>query len=108
MESQIAQKLRLRYAPVALAWSETRPEKASEFKEGKWGCVMWMAARAARGGTAVCGRKTFGCFGGEVGLGFGDAYKQFPGGKTVSAIFSPSAMINGKRGNNWRKKSNRT
>lgn len=81
MESQIAQKLKLRYAPVALTWSETRPEKAAEFKEGKWGCVMWMVARAARGGMAVCGRKTFGCFGGGVGLGFGDAYKQFPGGE---------------------------
>ena len=81
MESQIAHKLKLRYAPVALTWSETRPEKAAEFKEGKWGCVMWMVARAARGGTAVCGRKTFGCFGGGVGLGFGDVYKQFPGGE---------------------------
>jgi hypothetical protein len=42
---------------------------------------MWMVARAARGGTAVCGRKTFGCFGGGVGLGFGEVYKQFPGGE---------------------------
>lgn len=81
MESRIAQKLKLRYSPVVLSWSEARPEKAAEFKEGKWGCVMWMVARAARGGTAVCGRKTFGCWGGGVGLGFGDAYKQFPGGE---------------------------
>jgi uncharacterized protein (DUF169 family) len=87
MESQIAHKLKLRYAPVALTWSETRPEKAAEFKEGKWGCVMWMVARAARGGTAVCGRKTFGCFGGGVGLGFGDVYKQFPGGEDCFCHF---------------------
>jgi uncharacterized protein (DUF169 family) len=81
MESRVARKLKLRYGPVALVWSEARPAKAAEFKEGKWGCVMWMVARAARGGTAVCGRKTFGCFGGGVGLGFGDTYQQFPGGE---------------------------
>jgi hypothetical protein len=48
---------------------------------------MWMMARAARGGTAVCGRKTFGCWGGGVGLGFGDAYKQFPGGEDCFCHF---------------------
>ena len=88
MDSQIARELKLRYAPVVLTWSESRPEKAAEFKEGKWGCVMWMVARAARGGTAVCGRKTFGCFGGGVGLGFGDVYKQFPGGGGLFLPFS--------------------
>jgi uncharacterized protein (DUF169 family) len=87
MESRIARKLRLRYPPVALTWAETRPEKAAEFKEGKWGCVMWMVARAARGGTAVSGRKTFGCWGGGVGLGFGDVYKQFPGGEDCFCYF---------------------
>ena len=87
MESLIAEKLKLRYGPVALTWAENRPEKAAEFKEGKWGCVMWMVARAARGGTAVCGRKTFGCWGGGVGLGFGDVYKQFPGGEDCFCHF---------------------
>ena len=42
---------------------------------------MWMLSRAARGLTAACGRKTFGCFGGGVGLGFGEQYKNFPGGE---------------------------
>ena len=87
MESRIARKLRLRYPPVALIWSETCPAKAAEFKEGKWGCVMWMVARAARGGTAACGRKTFGCWGGGVGLGFGNVYKQFPGGEDCFCHF---------------------
>ena len=87
MESQIAQALRLRYTPVVLTWSDTRPANAAEFKEGKWGCVMWMVARAARGGTAVCGRNTYGCFGGGVGLGFGDIYKQFPGGEDCFCHF---------------------
>ena len=87
MESRIAEKLKLRHAPVALSWAQTRPEGAAEFKEGKWGCVMWMVARAARGGTAVCGRKTFGCWGGGVGLGFGNAYQQFPGGEDCFCHF---------------------
>ena len=48
---------------------------------------MWMVARAARGGTAVCGRKTFGCWGGGVGLGFGDIYQQFPSGEDCFCHF---------------------
>jgi uncharacterized protein (DUF169 family) len=87
MESRIARSLKLRYPPVALIWSETRPTKAAAFKEGKWGCVMWMVARAARGGTTVCGRQTFGCFGGGVGLGFGNTYQQFPGGEECFCHF---------------------
>ncbi|MBC8016216.1 MAG: DUF169 domain-containing protein [Sporomusaceae bacterium] len=35
---------------------------------------------AAKGKTAVFTRKTFGCLGGGVGLGFGNAYEYFPGG----------------------------
>ena len=87
MESKIAQALKLQYAAVVLTWSEKRPAEATEFKEGKWGCVMWMVARAARGGIAVCGRQTYGCFGGGVGLGFGDVYKQFPGGEDCFCHF---------------------
>ena len=48
---------------------------------------MWMVSRAARGGTAVCGRKTFGCWGGGVGLGFGNVYQQFPGGEDCFCHF---------------------
>ena len=40
MDSQIARLRKLRYPPVALTWADARPEKAAEFKEGKWGCVM--------------------------------------------------------------------
>ena len=81
MESRIAKAIHLRHHPVALIWSDEKPEGAMQFQEKKWGCIMWLAAGAARGKTAVCDMKTFGCFGGGVGMGFGNQYKNFPGGE---------------------------
>jgi uncharacterized protein (DUF169 family) len=87
MESRIAQAIRLKHEPVALIWSDEKPEGAMQLKEGKWGCIMWFAASAARGKAAACDRKTFGCFGGGVGMGFGDQYEHFPGGKECFCHF---------------------
>lgn len=81
MESLIAKSIHLNYNPVALIWADEKPEGAMQFQENKWGCVMWLAAHAAKGKTAVADIKTFGCFGGGVGLGFGEQYKNFPGGE---------------------------
>jgi uncharacterized protein (DUF169 family) len=81
MESVIAKAIQLQYQPVALLWSSEKPQGAMQFAENKWGCVMWLAAAAARGKSAVADAKTFGCFGGGVGLGFGNQYKNFPGGE---------------------------
>jgi uncharacterized protein (DUF169 family) len=81
MESKIAKAIHLEYHPVALLWSNEKPEGAVQFQEKKWGCVMWLAASAAKGKPAVCDIKTFGCFGGGVGLGFGNQYRNFPGGE---------------------------
>lgn len=80
MESQIAKAIQLQYQPVAILWSDEKPEGAMQFSEGKWGCVMWLAVSAAKGRPAVADQKTFGCFGGGVGLGFGNQYLNFPGG----------------------------
>ncbi len=79
MESKVAESIQLKHHPVALIWSHQRPENALQFKERKWGCVMWLVASAAKGRTAVCDRQTFGCFGGGVGMGFGNQYQSFPG-----------------------------
>jgi uncharacterized protein (DUF169 family) len=87
MESKIADAVSLKYQPVALIWSDEKPAKAVQFQEGKWGCIMWLAARAAKGKAAACDRKTFGCFGGGVGMGFGDQYVNFPGGKECFCHF---------------------
>ncbi len=81
MESAIAKAIQLIYQPVALLWSDEKPEDAMQFAEGKWGCVMWLVVHAAKGKPAVADRKTFGCFGGGVGLGFGNQYINFPGGE---------------------------
>ena len=87
MESRIAESVSLEYQPVALIWSDEKPAKAIQFQEGKWGCIMWLAASAAKGRAAACDRKTFGCFGGGVGMGFGDQYINFPGGKECFCHF---------------------
>ncbi|MFP3945669.1 MAG: DUF169 domain-containing protein [Archaeoglobaceae archaeon] len=80
MESKISRALKLKYEPVAILWSDEKSQKATQFKEGKWGCVMWKLASAAKGKTGVFDRYTFGCPGGGVGLGFGNQYENFMGG----------------------------
>jgi uncharacterized protein (DUF169 family) len=87
MESKIAESIGFRYGPVAMVLTHVKPEGARQFKEGKWGCVMFLLAAAARGETAVFDRKTFGCWGGGVGLGFGNQYRNFPGGEECFCYF---------------------
>lgn len=71
----------LKTHPVALTWAETAPQGATQFKPGRWGCVVSpFAAVAAKGRVAAFDRHTYGCWGGGVGLGFGNCYKTFPGG----------------------------
>ncbi len=65
---------------MAILWNDEKPEGAQEFKPGKWGCVMWMLAAAAKGKTVVFSKDTYGCWGGGVGLGFGNQYLAFAGG----------------------------
>jgi uncharacterized protein (DUF169 family) len=93
MESQIAKAIHLQYQPVALLWSDEKPEGAMQFAEGRWGCIMWLLVHAAKGKPAVADRKTFGCFGGGVGLGFGNQYKNFPGGEEGFCHFLSSGNV---------------
>ncbi|WP_456467620.1 DUF169 domain-containing protein [Archaeoglobus sp.] len=79
MGNTIAKALKLKHEPVAILWSDEKPDNAIQFREGQWGCVMWMFAMAAKGKTVISDRKTFGCFGEGVGLGFENQFENFPG-----------------------------
>lgn len=81
MKSKIAASIGLKTHPVAIVWADDAPQGAAQFKPGSWGCVVsLMAAVAAKGRTGVFDRETYGCWGGGVGLGFGNRYESFPGG----------------------------
>ncbi len=80
MESAIAKAIRTPLHPVAILFAEERPAEALQFAEGRWGCVMWLLASAAKGRAAAADRTTFGCIGGGTGLGFGNQYVDWPGG----------------------------
>lgn len=88
MESKISQCLGIKKVkPIAILWADEEPPAALMFKPGKWGCVMWLAAAASRGRIAAASRETAGCYGGAVGLGFGNTYRQFPGGEEGFCYF---------------------
>ncbi len=80
MESAIAKAVGLASSPVAILESDHKPEGAMQFSEGAFGCVVALLKSATKGRTAAFSRKTFGCPGGGVGLGFGNCYVNFPGG----------------------------
>lgn len=80
MESRIARELKLRNEPVAIIFTDQKPESAIQFKEGGRGCVIALFSAAARGRMAVMDRETVGCTGGFTGLGFGCRYENMPGG----------------------------
>jgi len=72
MESAIARNLQLEFEPVAVVWSDTIPESAFQFREGKFGCVLYLFAEAARRGRIAGGsRETTTCTGGRAALGLG-------------------------------------
>jgi len=62
MQSKIAKALNLPTEPVGVIWTDEEPEDAQKFQEGKWGCVMWLLAGAAKGRVASFSRETFGCW----------------------------------------------
>lgn len=80
MDSVTAAALRLRHEPVALLWTDEKPEQTLQFHKEKWGCVMAMFAQAALGKTIAFDRETYGCLGGGVGVGFGNLYLNWRGG----------------------------
>ncbi len=80
MNCQLSQVLKLNNSPVVFILANEKPEEALEAREGIWCCVAAFYKSVTKGKTAVFSRKTTGCLGGQVGLGFGNAYEGFPGG----------------------------
>ncbi|MHB9131025.1 MAG: DUF169 domain-containing protein [Armatimonadota bacterium] len=80
MDSRLARELISAYQPVVLLFSNEKPEGAAQFKEGTWGCVVGLLTAAAKGKIAVLDRKTTGCGGGMIGMGFTTKFAEFPGG----------------------------
>jgi hypothetical protein len=81
MKTLTGEAIGLRTQAVALLWADEAPAEALRFKAGRWGCVVSLfAAAAASGKAGAFDAHTYGCWGGGVGLGFGNCYQTFPGG----------------------------
>lgn len=99
MESKIRKILGLSYEPVVLLWSDERPQGSIGFKAGRFGCVMSLFAGVAQTGrVAAFDKDTYGCWGGGVGLGFGNAYKAFPGGEACFFRFLSTGNAGWEKG----------
>ena len=72
MESTIVNNLQPEFEPVAVVWSDTIPDDALQFKKGRFGCILYLFAEAARSGKVTGGsRETITCNGGRAALGLG-------------------------------------
>lgn len=95
MKSITAEKLGLANEPVAILWSNIRPEEALQIKPHGQTCIMpFFAQVATKGKTAVFDRESYGCPGARAGLGFGNGYYDAFGGAGVdfmSAFFVKGA-----------------
>jgi len=100
MKSEIAKVLSLKNEPIVVLGTNEKLNNTVQFREGKMGCVIDMLIAAVRGRTAVFNRRTFGCPGGGTGLGFGNQYKNLPGGEEAFCYFLSVGAQEWKRGRN--------
>jgi uncharacterized protein (DUF169 family) len=91
---RLCEALALRHHPVGILLTDERPAVALQFEPGRWGCVASMLVAASEGRTVAFDRGTYGCPGGGVGLGFGDAYADFP----IACLLSTGGKVTGGDG----------
>jgi len=77
MKSKIADYLNLGLNPVAIIWSNDKPDKAIQHKNGKFACAMHLVAQAAKGKTVALDGDTSGCFTAAPAFGFGKMEEKF-------------------------------
>src|SRR5665647_2289402 len=96
MKSITAEKLRLDHEPVAILWSNTKPDGALQIKPHGQACIMpFFAQVAMKGKTAVFDRESYGCPGARAGLGFGNGYYDSFGGAGVE--FMSAFFVKGQK-----------
>lgn len=77
MKSEIVKNLCPQFEPVAVVWSDELPDDTFQFKKGRFGCILYLFAEAARRGKIAGGsRDTIGCSGGRAALGFGNDFTE--------------------------------
>lgn len=95
MKSIVAEKAGLAYEPIAILWSNEKPEGALQLKPGARSCIMLFIAQViTKGKTAVFDRETYGCPGARAGLGFGNGYYDAFGGGGLD--FMSAFFVKGK------------
>ncbi len=98
MKSITAEKLLLDHEPVAILWSDTKPEGALQIKPHVQTCIMpFFAQVVTKGKTAVFDRETYGCPGARAGLGFGNGYYDAFGGAGIE--FMAAFFVKGAESN---------
>lgn len=77
MNSTLCEKMHFKLAPVAIYFTDEKPEGAFQAEKGKRVCAASMLVAAAKKEVvSVFDEETYGCPGGGVGLCFGDAFKK--------------------------------
>lgn len=77
MKSLLCEKMKFKLEPVAIFFTDTKPEKTFQAAKGKRVCAASMLVAAATKGTvSTFDEETYGCPGGGVGLCFGNAFQK--------------------------------
>lgn len=76
MQSNISEELEMKFPPIVLIKSNTKPKDVKEPKPGKGGCVMsFVAQTIAKRITTCFGREQISCGGISVGFGWGNGFR---------------------------------